>query len=116
MQAYLHSETMRVVPTYLLLGTVALLWALMVLMTKFSRRGQGGCLAGGCGAGEQVSLFSGILCWRCWRSFFMSARRWDVEYFILYVRSATGIGDKAAGYMLTATLAAFAVGGLVRRG
>ena len=35
MQAYLHSETMRVVPTYLILGTVALLWALMVLVTRF---------------------------------------------------------------------------------
>jgi fucose permease len=32
------------------------------------------------------------------------------SYFILYVRSATGVGDKAAGYMLTGTLAAFAVG------
>ena len=32
------------------------------------------------------------------------------SYFILYVRSSTGLGDKAAGYMLTGTLAAFAVG------
>jgi FHS family L-fucose permease-like MFS transporter len=32
------------------------------------------------------------------------------SYFILYVRSATGVGDKAAGYMLTGTLAAFAIG------
>jgi FHS family L-fucose permease-like MFS transporter len=32
------------------------------------------------------------------------------SYFILYVRSATGVGDKTAGYMLTGTLAAFAVG------
>ena len=32
------------------------------------------------------------------------------SYFIPYVESATGVGDKAAGYMLTGTLAAFAVG------
>jgi FHS family L-fucose permease-like MFS transporter len=32
------------------------------------------------------------------------------SYFIPYVESSTGIGDKAAGYMLTGTLAAFAVG------
>ena len=32
------------------------------------------------------------------------------SYFILYVRSATGVGDKVAGYMLTGTLIAFAVG------
>jgi len=32
------------------------------------------------------------------------------SYFINYVEQATGVGDKAAGYMLTGTLAAFAVG------
>jgi FHS family L-fucose permease-like MFS transporter len=32
------------------------------------------------------------------------------SYFIPYVESATGVGDKAAWYMLTGTLAAFAVG------
>jgi MFS transporter, FHS family, L-fucose permease len=32
------------------------------------------------------------------------------SYFINYVEKATGVGDKAAGYMLTGTLAAFAVG------
>jgi FHS family L-fucose permease-like MFS transporter len=32
------------------------------------------------------------------------------SYFINYVESSTGVGDKAAGYMLTATLVAFAVG------
>ena len=31
-------------------------------------------------------------------------------YFISYVETSTGVGDKAAGYMLTGTLAAFAVG------
>ena len=53
----------------------------------------------------------GILCWRCWRSFlYVGAQVGTWSYFILYVRSATGVGDKAAGYMLTGTLAAFAVG------
>jgi FHS family L-fucose permease-like MFS transporter len=32
------------------------------------------------------------------------------SYFIPYVESATGVGEKTAGFMLTATLAAFAVG------
>src|SRR5271165_1138526 len=34
-QAYLHTETLRVVTPYLVLGTVALLWAVLVAMTKF---------------------------------------------------------------------------------
>jgi len=35
MQSYLQGETMRVVPTYLVLGSLAFLWAVMVLLTKF---------------------------------------------------------------------------------
>ena len=34
-QAYLHSETLRVVTPYMVLGTLAFLWALLILMTKF---------------------------------------------------------------------------------
>ena len=34
-QAYLHSETLRVVAPYLVLGCVAFFWALLVLLTKF---------------------------------------------------------------------------------
>jgi FHS family L-fucose permease-like MFS transporter len=109
-QAYLHSETLRVVPTYVVLGLVALVWALMILLTKFPDVGA-----------EDVSESapSGMHV-RLWQPHFVSAviaqflyvgaqvGTWS--YFILYVRSATGVGDKAAGYMLTGTLAAFAVG------
>ncbi len=34
-QAYLHSETLRVVTPYIVLGCIAFCWALLVLMTKF---------------------------------------------------------------------------------
>ncbi len=111
MQAYLHSETMRVVPTYLLLGTVALLWALMVLMTKFPDTAKEDVSREDAGPAKQVSLFQRHFVLAVLAQFlYVGAQVGTWSYFILYVRSATGIGDKAAGYMLTATLAAFAVG------
>lgn len=111
MQAYLHSETMRVVPTYLLLGTVALLWALMVLMTKFPDTAREDVSREDAGPAKHVSLFQRHFVLAVLAQFlYVGAQVGTWSYFILYVRSATGVGDKAAGYMLTATLAAFAVG------
>jgi MFS transporter, FHS family, L-fucose permease len=111
MQAYLHSETMRVVPTYLVLGTVALLWALMVLITKFPDSTKEDVSREDAGPAKHVPLFQRHFVLAVLAQFlYVGAQVGTWSYFILYVRSATGIGDKAAGYMLTGTLAAFAVG------
>jgi FHS family L-fucose permease-like MFS transporter len=111
MQAYLHSETLRVVPTYLVLGTVALLWALMVLMTKFPDVAREDVSREDAGPAKNVPLLQRHFVLAVLAQFlYVGAQVGTWSYFILYVRSATGIGDKAAGYMLTGTLAAFAVG------
>jgi FHS family L-fucose permease-like MFS transporter len=111
MQQYLHSETMRVVPTYLVLGTVALLWALMVLATKFPDTAREDVSREDAGPAKNVPLFQRHFVLAVLAQFlYVGAQVGTWSYFILYVRSATGIGDKAAGYMLTGTLAAFAVG------
>ncbi len=111
MQAYLHSETLRVVPTYLVLGTVALLWALMVLMTGFPDTTKEDVSREDAGPPHQVALFQRHFVLAVLAQFlYVGAQVGTWSYFILYVRSATGVGDKAAGYMLTGTLAAFAVG------
>jgi FHS family L-fucose permease-like MFS transporter len=111
MQAYLHSETMRVVPTYLVLGTLALLWALMVLITKFPDTTKEDVSREDAGPAKNVPLFQRHFVLAVIAQFlYVGAQVGTWSYFILYVRSATGIGDKAAGYMLTGTLAAFAVG------
>ncbi len=108
--AYLHSETLRVVPTYLVLGTVALLWALMVAATKFPDLGAGDPHHES-KPGEKVSLWQRHFVMAVLAQFlYVGAQVGTWSYFILYVRSATGVGDKFAGYMLTGTLAAFAVG------
>ncbi len=110
-QAYLHSETLRVVAPYVVLGCFALFWALLILATKFPDLGS-----------EDVSERSpsGEMHVRLWQPHFVfavltqflyvGAQVGTWSYFISYVESATGVGDKAAGYMLTGTLAAFAVG------
>jgi FHS family L-fucose permease-like MFS transporter len=111
MQAYLHSETLRVVPTYLVLGTVALLWALMVLMTKFPDIAKEDASREDAGPAKHVRLMQRHFVLAVLAQFlYVGAQVGTWSYFILYVRSATGVGDKAAGYMLTGTLAAFAVG------
>jgi len=110
LQNYLHSETMRVVPTYLVLGSVALLWAVMVALTKFPDLGAGDPHHHATPS-EHVRLFQRHFLMAVMAQFmYVGAQVGTWSYFILYVRSATGVGDKAAGYMLTGTLAAFAIG------
>ena len=110
-KTYLHSETMRVVPTYLMLGSVALLWALMVLATKFPDLGGEDSPVHSEVKPAHVRLFQSHFIFAVIAQFlYVGAQVGTWSYFILYVRSATGVGDKAAGYMLTGTLAAFAVG------
>jgi FHS family L-fucose permease-like MFS transporter len=109
--AYLHSETLRVVPTYLVLGSVALFWAVMILMTKFPDLGNEDASESAPSGGMHVRLFQRHFVFAVLAQFlYVGAQVGTWSYFILYVRSATGVGDKAAGYMLTGTLAAFAVG------
>jgi FHS family L-fucose permease-like MFS transporter len=111
MQAYLHSETMRVVPTYMTLGTVALLWALMVLITKFPDAAKEDASREDAGPAKHVSLFQRHFVLAVVAQFmYVGAQVGSWSYFILYVRSATGAGDKFAGSMLTGALAMFAVG------
>jgi FHS family L-fucose permease-like MFS transporter len=110
-QAYLHAETLRVVSPYMVLGTIAFCWAVLVLMTKFPVLG-----------GEEVSLDPSVKAVpvRLFQAhfvfalvaqfFYVGAQVGTWSYFIPYVEQSTGIGDKAAGYMLTGTLAAFAIG------
>jgi FHS family L-fucose permease-like MFS transporter len=110
LESYLHAETMRVVPTYLVLGTVAILWAIMVALTKFPDLGTGEPHHHA-SKSEHVSLFQRHFVMAVLAQFlYVGAQVGTWSYFILYVRGATGLGDKAAGYMLTGTLAAFAVG------
>ena len=109
-QAYLHSETLRVVAPYLVLGCIAFFWALLILMTKFPDLGAED-VSESSPAGMHVGLWQSHFLFAVAAQFlYVGAQVGTWSYFISYVESATGVGDKAAGYMLTGTLAAFAVG------
>ena len=94
------------------LGAMAFLWALMVLMTKFPDIAQGKMRQREePGRPSHVRLLQPHFVLAVLAQFlYVGAQVGTWSYFIHYVRSATGVGDKAAGYMLTGTLAAFAVG------
>jgi len=110
-QAYLHSETLRVVTPYVVLGCIAFLWALLVLITKFPDLGSEDVSESSTAGGMHVRLWQPHFVFAVLAQFlYVGAQVGTWSYFIAYVESATGVGDKAAGYMLTGTLAAFAVG------
>jgi FHS family L-fucose permease-like MFS transporter len=117
--AYLHSEIMRVVPTYVSLGCVVLLLAVIIGLTKFPAVPQepgtkpadsllhqiisllrmpqlrASILAQGCYCGAQVSTWSA---------------------FIPYVRQYTHSSERSAGLLLTGNLIALAIGRLISTG
>ena len=110
-QAYLKSETLRVVVPYLVLGTLVLLWALLIARTPFPHTGMDysrntlehdtskplwarkhfvfAVLAQFLYVGAQVGAWS-----------------WQIPY----AQSYAGLGERNAGYWLTAALVAFTTG------
>ena len=110
-QNYLHTETLRVVMPYVVLGSIAFLWAFLVFMTRFPALGGEARSEKTATVTSHVSLLQPHFLFAVVAQFlYVGAQVGTWSYFIPYVESATGVGDKAAGYMLTGTLAAFAVG------
>jgi len=108
--AYLRSETLRVVKPYLALGAVAVLWALLIMRTRFpaiqSEHEEGG------DHGHFRELFGLPHFWMAVLAQFLyvGAQVGTWSYFIQYVQEFTHQPEKTAGYLLTGTLAAFGVG------
>ncbi len=112
-QAYLRFETLRVIRPYLVLGSVALIWALFIWRTKFpeiqsERQDE-----------THHGKFSELLRHRHFvlaviaQFFYVGAQVGTWSYFISYVQEYSHQPEKVAGYFLTGTLAAFGVGRFV---
>ena len=110
-QAYLKSETLRVVMPYLVLGTLVLLWAILIARTPFPHTGMDY-------SRNTLEHDTSKPLWR--RSHFVFAVVAQFLYVgaqvgawswqIPYVQTYTGLGERKAGYLLTAALVAFTTG------
>ena len=110
-KAYMHMETLRVVPPYIVIGAVVLLWAFLILRTPFpavaNRSTDQNEPEGSYRAllGYPHFLFS-ILAQFC----YVGAQVGTWSWFIQYVQDYTHLEEKAAGFLLTGTLVGFGVG------
>lgn len=109
--AYLHHETMRVITPYVVIGCIVLLWAILIGLTRFPR-----IAAEHEGAGEDHGHIADLLHHPNFlfavvaQFMYVGTQVGTWSYFIQYVQDSTHQHEKLAGYLLTGTLAAFAVG------
>jgi FHS family L-fucose permease-like MFS transporter len=110
-EAYLHSETLRVIAPYAVLGIVIFTWGLLILATRFPEPHPDDILARE-NKGRIRDLlkyphfYKGVLAQFC----YVGAQVGTWSYFIQYIKDYTGEREKLAGALLTGTLGAFAAG------
>ena len=111
--AYLQQETLRVIRPYFVLGLVAFAWAALIAFTKFP------AVRGESKASETHGRVGNLFRSRHFvlaviaQFLYVGAQVGTWSYFIQYVQEYTHRPEKVAGYFLTATLVAFAVGRFV---
>src|ERR1035437_659521 len=110
-QAYLHSETLRIVKPYMVLGGIALIWALLILKTKFPPV-QGETENGNADKGRIRDLlqYPHFIFAVLTQFMYVGTQVATWSYFIQYVQQYAHEPEKIAGYFLTGTLGAFALG------
>jgi MFS transporter, FHS family, L-fucose permease len=108
--AYLRSETLRVVKPYLFLGAFAIFWAILILRTKFPRIEGEHEPGGEDGHFGELFRYPHFLFAVAAQFMYVGAQVGTWSYFIQYVQDYTHRPEKVAGYFLTGTLAAFLVG------
>jgi FHS family L-fucose permease-like MFS transporter len=109
--AYLHQETRRVVAPYLVLGGLALVWAVMILLTRFPafihQREQNAETSSDWRVLIQQKHFLFAL---VAQFMYVGAQVGTWSYFIQYSQEYAHLHERTAGLLLTATLAAFGIG------
>ena len=115
---YLHSEILRVVPTYVGLSLVIFGLAFVLSRTSFPAT-QSTLEDAGPGSGQQRSLFAIIMRYPRLRLavaaqfFYVGAQVGTWSNFIPYIKAYTAATEREAGWFLTGTLIALAVGRVV---
>jgi FHS family L-fucose permease-like MFS transporter len=109
-QAYLRFETLRVIKPYLVIGCIAIAWAVLIIRTKFP------LIASESENSADRGSFTALLKQKHFvlavvaQFFYVGAQVGTWSYFIPYVQEYAHEPEKIAGYFLTGTLAAFGVG------
>jgi FHS family L-fucose permease-like MFS transporter len=108
---YLRTETLRVIKPYLVIGVVAIFWAILIVRTKFPAiLSEHESSAGDHGHFKELFRYPHFV-WAVVAQFlYVGAQVGTWSYFIQYVQESTHEPEKIAGYFLTGTLAAFGVG------
>jgi MFS transporter, FHS family, L-fucose permease len=112
LNTYLRTETMRVITPYLVLGVVVILWALLLLRTRFPKM-QGESVDSHhvpTGQFGQLFRYPHFILAVLSQFFYVGAQVGTWSYFIQYFQDYVHGSERTAGYFLTGTLAAFAVG------
>ncbi len=110
-EAYLRSETLRVVAPYLVLGAIVLFWAILIARTPFPHTGMDF-------SHDALAKDHSKPLWArkhfvlavVAQFLYVGAQVSTWSYMIPYVISGTGIGERQAGYWLTGALVAFTAG------
>ena len=110
-EAYLRSETLRIVEPYMLLGVIALLWAFLIFRVKFPRiQGEVEIDPGEKGRVRDLLNYPHFIFAVLAQFMYVGTQVATWSYFIQYVQENGHEPEKIAGYFLTGTLAAFALG------
>jgi len=111
---YLHTETVRVVTPYLILGVVALLWAVLIASTRFpavilTREHQSEISSNWRDLFHHKHFLFALLALFTYE--IAQVGTWS--YFIQYAQQYGHVHERAAGLLLTGTLGAFGIGRFV---
>jgi FHS family L-fucose permease-like MFS transporter len=110
-QAYLRSETLRIVKPYMVLGVIALIWALLILRTKFPPiQGETDNRIADKGRIRDLLQYPHFMLAVLAQFMYVGTQVATWSYFIQYVQAYVHEPEKIAGYFLTGTLGAFALG------
>jgi FHS family L-fucose permease-like MFS transporter len=110
-EAYLRTETLRVIKPYLVIGALAIFWAILILRTKFPAiRSEHESGVGDHGHFKELFRYPHFFRAVVAQFLYVGAQIGTWSYFIQYVQESTHQPEKIAGYFLTGTLAAFGVG------
>jgi FHS family L-fucose permease-like MFS transporter len=113
-QAYLQQETLRVVRPYFVLGLVAIAWTVFIAWTNFPRvHGEAQVTGEPRGRLRDLLRHPHFVLAVVAQFLYVGAQVGTWSYFIQYVQEYTHRPEKAAGYFLSGTLVAFAVGRFV---